>query len=221
VSTQRESEAGFTLVELMITMMIAMTVMASILGVLVSQSNAERRVSSFADNQEQLRQAMVLIQRDIRSAEPLEKLPASAAPPNQPAAVAYALRIDLNVFESVTAPPVPISWKVDTTARELRRVVRNADGSETVTYKVVGVFNDYAMDNELFAFYKANGDRYVLTAASTDDIAHCAVRIRTRLLAAPNRGPAPGLLHSDAQLRNRLPGGIGCPQFPTTNNAEQ
>lgn len=207
--TRREErdERGFTVIELMITLAIAMSVMGSILGILVSQSNAERRVSTFADNQEILRQALVMMQKDIRSAEPLEPLPS---------ATDYALKIDLNVYESITAPPRPITWLVDTDTKELRREIKNTSGPNTVSWRVPGVVNSYALGNNLFAFYKANGDQYDLTTDTAWDISQCTVRIRITLRAAPNAGPAPALLTSDAQLRNRLPGGIGCPQTPST-----
>lgn len=209
---ERERERGFTVVELMVTMAIAMSVMASILGVLVSQSRAERRVSSFADNQELLRQAMVQLQKDIRSAEPLELLPNPGD---------YALQIDLNVYEDISSPPVPITWYVDTATGELRREIKGTNGNpNVVTYRVGGVVNSYALDNNLFSFYKANGDKFDLTTDSAADIAQCAVRIRVKLRAAPNRGPEPAQLLSDTQLRNRLPGGIGCPQTPSTNVTE-
>jgi type II secretory pathway pseudopilin PulG len=201
--TRERESSGFTVVELAITMGIAMVVMTSILGVLVSQSNAERRVSTFADNQEVNRQAIVLIQRDIRSAEPLEELPTS---------MDYALQINLNVYEDVSAPPVPIRWKVDTATSELRRELLDSAGNPTaVTYRVANVANTFALGNHLFEYFQtATEAPYNLATDDKADIAQCTVRIRINLRAAPAQGPQPALLSSDAQLRNRLPGGIGC-----------
>jgi hypothetical protein len=194
-------ERGYTVTELAITMAIAMTVMTAILGILVSQSNAERRVSSFADNQEALRQAVVAIARDIRSAEPLEPLPAPATN--------YATQIRLNVYEDVSSDPVPIRWILDMTTGELRREIVSTGA---VTHRVQGVANNVALGNHLFEFFRAEADSpaYNLATDNPADIAHCTVRIRINLRAAPVRGPSPVLLTSDAQLRNRLPGGIGC-----------
>ena len=205
----RRDESGFTIVELAVTMGIAMSVMASILGILVSQSNAERRISSFADNQELLRQAVVAMQRDIRSAEPLEPLEPPYSDPLYPS-LDYATQIRLNVYEDISAPPIPIRWILDPGTGELRRELM--DGSGAVTYRVTGVVNDYALDNHLFEFFRAEANLppYNLKQDSVRDIAHCTVRIRINLRAAPNSGPQPVLLTSDAQLRNRLPGGIGC-----------
>ncbi len=212
-------ESGFTLVELMITMMLLTTVMAAIFGVLESQTRTERRVQIFADNQEVLRQAIVAMQRDIRSSEPLKKLATSPE---------FALRIELDVYEKITDPaPIAIRWIVDTSTAELRREVVGIGTTPTaVTHRVSGVANSYAVP--LFTFYNANSTaaipttttsiagspdpgEYNLATANPADIANCAVRIRINLVAAPTPGPAPARLVSDAQLRNRLPGGTGCP----------
>jgi len=214
---ERRSEAGFTIVELAITMAIAMTVMGSILGILVSQSKAERRVSAFADNQEELRQAVVAMQRDIRSSEPLQPLTTSPE---------YALRIELDVYEDISDPaPIPVRWVVDLTTSELRRELLDSTTRAVtgITHRVRGVANNYAVP--LFRFYKAASNttpdadaEYKL--APTDppaDIASCTVRIRIELLAAPNPGPQPARLISDVQLRNRLPGGApGCLETTAT-----
>lgn len=193
-----DGDSGFTVVELAITMGIAMLVMASMLGILVSQSKAERRMSTFADNQELLRQAVVLMQRDIRSAEPLEPLPAASD---------YALQIRLDVYEDIAQASVPIRWVLDTTTGELRREILDTG---SVTHRVSGVTNSYALGAHLFEFFRAENTQFDLAVDDPDDIAHCTVRIRINLRAAPNRGPSAVLLTSDAQLRNRLPGGIGC-----------
>lgn len=206
---QGGGEVGFTIVELAITTALLMTVMAAIFGILDSQTRTERRVHAFADNQELLRQAVVAIQRDVRSSEPLKRLATSPE---------YALRMDLDVYDKITDPtPIPIRWIVDTTRKELRRELLDAAGNPTgTTHRVTGVENSYAVP--LFTLFSANaglGDealgRYDLASDTSADIASCAVRIRIELLAAPNRGPAPARLVSDAQLRNRLPGGTGCP----------
>lgn len=204
-----EREEGFTLIELMITMALSAMIMTAILGVLVSQSNAEKRVSNFADNQELLRQTIIAIQRDARSSEPLKQLDTIQQ---------YKTRIDLNVYDSIdAADATPIRWIVDEANRELRReVVDNAGNPIAVTHRLQGVAN--SSTNPLFAFYKANDNftgqgYYDLNADEPKDVAECTVRIRIMLQAAPNPGPSPAKLYSDAQLRNRLPGGIGCPQF--------
>ena len=200
-------ESGFTVVEVMVTLLISSIVMGTIFDLLATQTNVERRASSFAENQEALRQAIVIIQRDVRSSEPLRPLATSAE---------YGLRIDLHVYASIDAPsPTSIRWIVDTAARELRREQLDSTGAVTaVTYRVAGVANTATMP--LFGFYMVNDMPYNLTADTPTDIADCTVRIHITLVAAPNAGPAPARLESDAQLRNRRPGGAGCPVAPAT-----
>lgn len=203
------AEAGFTVAEVAITMAILTSVMAAIFGVLDSQTRIERRVQSFAQNQEVLRQAMVAIQRDIRSSEALQPLATSPE---------YALRIDLHVYDEITdTDPVRVRWIVDPIGKELRRELLDADGDATATtHRLTGVANNYAAP--LFTFFNANAStgnealgRYDLATDTAADVASCAVRIRIDLVAAPSPGPAPARVVSDAQFRNRLPGGAGCP----------
>jgi len=207
--TVARTDAGFTVVELAITMLLLTTVMTAIFGVLDSQTRTERRVQTFAQNQEVLRQAIVAVQRDIRSSETLKPLATSPE---------YALRIDLDVYNQITDEnAVPIRWIVDPISKELRRELLDAEGDPTATtHRVTGVENSYAVP--LFAFFNANAStgnqalgRYDLATDTAADVASCTVRIRIDLLAAPNPGPAPARVVSDAQLRNRLPGGAGCP----------
>jgi type II secretory pathway component PulJ len=199
----RRDDAGFTVVEVAISMAVAAVVMSTVLGLLAGQSRAERRVASFAENQEELRQAIVALQRDIRSSEPLLALPTSDL---------YPSRIDLSVYRDINAvAPVPLRWRINTLsggAKELIREELNSSGNVVaVTYRVRGVLN--TTTDPLFRFYRANDTEYT-TGDLPQDIAECTVRIRVSLYAAPNQGPAGARLESDAQLRNRLPGGIGC-----------
>lgn len=208
--TRRGDDSGFSVVELTIAMAISAVVMVSLMGILVSQSNAERRVSTFADNQELIRQTLVTMQRDIRSSEPLNELSASAD---------YELRIELNVYDAIdAAASTPIRWVVDDAADELRREVLDGSGNVVQTsHRLAGVVNDGT--NPLFEFFRANGNAYDIDGDDADlpaDVAECTVRVRVMLQAAPNPGPAPARLISDAQLRNRLPGGTGCNTTPVT-----
>lgn len=202
---RRNDTAGFTVAELAITVALSMTVMATLIGILVSQTSADKRMSAFADNQEQLRQAVVLMQRDIRSSEPLNELDSPTED--------YRLLIELDVYDSIDAVnPTPIRWRVDPVTDELLR--EQLDGSDppnvvAVTHRVTGVVNDES--TPLFSYYSASSTTpYDVTIAPSADIAHCTMRVHIDLVGAPTAGPSPGTLESDAQLRNRLPGGLGC-----------
>lgn len=197
-------DGGFTLVEVMITGMIAAIVSAALFGMLDSQTKAEQRMSNFVDNQETTRQAIVAMQRDLRSAEPLAPLPTGED---------FKFRVDLAIFdgpESTTTES--IRWRVEPDGGSgppaLVRELVHTNGTVSVTHRLPGVANR-SLAKPLFTYYRADG-----SAFSWDDtpgtIAHCTIRIRIDLRAAPVPGPSPVRLVSDVMLRNRLPGGAGC-----------
>lgn len=197
-------EHGFTVVELMVGVALSSVVMVALAALLIGQSKVERRMQVLSDNQEELRQAMLAIQRDLRSSEPLVALSSSSD---------YRLRVDLSIYADLSTPtPTTFSWKVDPTTRELRREAPDGLGGVATTYRLRGVAN--STSDPLFEFYKANGDTFVLGTDPPADIANCAVRVRLNLSAAPNEEVAATRLVSDVQLRNRRPGGTGCPQAP-------
>ncbi len=197
-------EAGFTLVEVMIAGMIAAIVSAALFGMLDSQTKAERRISNFVDNQETARQAILAMQRDLRSAEPLAPLPTGED---------FKFRVDLAIFdgpESTTTEA--IRWRVEpqsgTAPPALVRELVQSNGTVAVTHRLGGVANR-ALNQPLFTYYQADGVAFNWTD-TPGTIAHCTIRIRIDLRAAPVPGPAPVRLVSDVMLRNRLPGGSGC-----------
>lgn len=199
-----DREQGFTVVELMIGLALSSVVMVALAGLLISQTGVERRMRIVSDNQEELRQAVLAIQRDLRSSEPLVPLATSSD---------YQLRVDLSIYAGLyAATPSTLSWKVDPATKELRREAPNGSGGVITTYRLRGVAN--TSSDPLFEFYKANGDTFVLGTDPPVDVANCAVRVRLSLTAAPTAGAAPTRLVSDVQLRNRRPGGTGCPQTP-------
>ena len=202
-------EQGFTVVEVMIAMVLSMLASASIMGVLVSQNNAEKRATDFTVNQEEARQALVYLQRDLRSAEPIVGVTQVAD---------YAYQVDLDVYDAIDAEiPVKVSWKLETATNTLHRYVINADGTKTSTYSIRGVVNDDVIQ-PLFRYYNdknigTEGSYDILSQTAAPEVgtvAYCTVRVKIDLRAAPNGSPAPVRLESDVMLRNKLPGAYEC-----------
>jgi type II secretory pathway pseudopilin PulG len=205
-SSGRE-ESGFTLVELAITMMVGTIVMISLLGLLTSQSKAERRLNDFVGNQESARLALVEMQQDLRSAEPLAPL----ADPSE-----YPARVQIVNVDFTTGARTQFQWRLDTVNKQLVRETLDTSGNVTgTTYRLKGV-NDTAA----FEYFDAKGYEYLtvlpnpnpgnLALDPSSTIARCTVRMRITLHGAPNRGPAPTLASSDVEMRNRLPGDSRC-----------
>ena len=197
-------DRGFTLVELSITSLLTAVVSAAIVSMLVSQMNAEREVTRFAGNQEEIRQAVVAMQQDLRSAEPLTEV-------SNPLDLRY--RVDLMVYDDVEAPtPVQIRWRLDAASHELVREQLESDVVTGTTHRVRGVVNvDQAAP--LFTYYDADDVPYALddVGITSGTVVYCTVRVRIDLRAAPNGGHKPVTVISDVQLRNRLPGAEECP----------
>ena len=200
-----EDAAGFTVVELAITMLISSIVMVAISAVLVQQSNAERDVTKFTMNQEDVRQAVIAIGQDLRSAEPLTEV-------SNPLDLRY--RVDLKVYESVTSEtPDRIRWRIDPVTNELlREIIDDADNVLGITHRLPGVVN-MSQNAPLFRYYRADNIEYDLGAIGTTagTVAQCTVRVQIDLRGEPYGGNLnPVRLLSDVQLRNRLPGDPVC-----------
>jgi prepilin-type N-terminal cleavage/methylation domain-containing protein len=203
VNARREAatgdERGFTVVELSIVMAVALIVMASLLGLLVSQSNASVRIEKFVDNQERTRLILVALQRDLRSAESIVPVP-------PPADAAY--RIDLHVFESPeSTEATTVRWRITDDGNLVREVV--SEHSVALTLSLAGVSNA-ARGVPLLTYFGPNSDTPHASGASASTIANCTVRVGIDLLAAPEPGPAAVHLVSDVQIRNRILEGTPC-----------
>jgi type II secretory pathway pseudopilin PulG len=194
-----DDEAGFTVVELMIAMLLTAIVMTSLSGLLTSQSKAEQRLSTLADNQEAARLALVEMQQDLRSAEPLVALDTSTD---------YATQVRLLHLDFVTGAKTLFQWRLDVAAQELVREVLDDTGAVTATtFRLAGV-----VDTQAFRYFEQGGLELSPATANPSVIAECTIRIRITLHAAPGKGPATTLAESDVELRNRLPGSLYCGQ---------
>jgi prepilin-type N-terminal cleavage/methylation domain-containing protein len=194
-------QGGFTVVELSVSMSIMSIVLVSIVGLLTSQSTAFRRLDAIADTRESARLALLEIQGDLRSAEPLVELSTPAG---------YATEVRLAHRDFVTGAETAFRWRLDTQADELVREMLAPDGSVTAaTYRIAGI-----VDSAPFRYFGQDGLELQTTgpgAASPSLLATCTIRIRVTLHAVGLKGrPAPVLADSDVQLRNRLPGSLYC-----------
>ncbi len=197
MGARRDDESGFTVLELAIVMMISSIVMGSLIGILDSQSRAERSINGLASAQEQVRLSLVAIQSDLRSAEPLVALPAAADFPK---------RMEILHLAFDTDTLIRLRWRLDDANDELVREALDGSGNVTgTTHRLRGVTN-----NTVFRYFNSRGDELTAENSTSEIIARCTLRVRVLIDAAPEDGPQPLDSWSDVQLRNRLPGGVGC-----------
>ena len=196
LADRQQDENGFTVVEMVITLLISTLVMGSLLGILGSQQRAERRVQGFVSNQEEVRLTLVEMQRDIRAAEPLYPLVTADL---------YDYSIEMRVFDpdSTTDASSVVRWSIAAGSTELVRDVLTAPGGSSVgtTYRLKGVRNRLLL-RPLFQYYSAIGNQFGLASVPAD-FATCTTRVKVDLVAGPDPRPAPVKVASDVQLRNR------------------
>lgn len=192
------TDGGFTVVEVTIVMAIAMVVMASLLGLLASQSTAAARVEAFVDDHEQLRLTLVTMQRDLRAAHAIIE-PSPHAD--------RASWIEVERFSDPEATTVTrIRWRITATSQLVREDVA-PDGTVQVTASLDGVVPP---PTGLFEYFSAHDDSPLSAGESAGTVADCTVRVRIQLRAAPTRPGTFVALASEVQLRNRLQGRSGC-----------
>ena len=200
------SESGFTVIELAITMALTAMVSLALFGILETHSNAEHQVSQFVSNQEDVRQAIVALQRDLRSSEPLTEV----SDPTQ-----LRWRIDLKMYPDVNSTiPFQVRWRVDASSRALLREIIDSNGVVTSTTHRLGGVTNMQDSVPIFTYYRADDTTYDLLSPDTSPgtVAYCTVRVGIDIRGNPEGGRMPARLLSDVQLRNKLPGADECPK---------
>lgn len=196
----RRSEAGFTLVELAVVMLVMSIVMGGFYSVLTSLMSNTQRQQALVSDQEQVRFALLDMTRELRGANPLEPLSSVASYPTQ---------VDAAVLPAAGATPIYVRWQLSGT--NLIRSVLTAPGGNVVSSKtVLANVKNTSAGISLFRYYTSANAELLPTANTAGDFTNCTIRIHISVIAAVVAGPAPFTTDTDAEIRNRLPGGIGC-----------
>jgi type II secretory pathway pseudopilin PulG len=209
---RRDDERGFTVIEVTVATMIMMIVLTMFFATLVSLTRSEDRSQRLVSNEQNVRFELDQLARETRAANPLVPLP------NATSAADYDNQIEF-VLGTKGAQTV-VRWFYDTTKEEMvRQIMSNASPTGTVVSQSfflnrvrnveVGkpVFTYYGEFNEdLVATALSNGD----SPAAADNVGNCAVRVHIQLMSDSNPGPVPFSETQDVELRNRLPGNVGC-----------
>lgn len=194
-------ERGFTVVELMVTLLVMSLVLAGSMSMFHGLLQNDRYQTALVSNQENVRRAMVDVARDVRGANPLLPLTTMAA---------YDTSIQMAVGQA--ASPTRIRWEL--VGSTLYR--RTLDASLNVTSSRVvlkGVDNSTSLP--MFKLYDEAGNRLDTTLTNSPaDVARCAVRVVITLHAADDPVGAVFTESSAAELRNQIPGGVGCTYTP-------
>jgi hypothetical protein len=176
----------------------------------VSLTRSEDRSERLVNNEQNVRFELDQLAREVRAANPLVPLLGATS------ASAYSNQIEMVLGPTGGAQTV-VRWTYDTTKELMVRQLMS-DTSPTATVVTQSFFLNRVRNVELsipvFTYYgQHNQDLVAQTLANQGnmhDAANCAVRVHIVLMSDSNPGPVPFTETQDVEVRNRLPGNVGC-----------
>lgn len=176
------ADAGFSLTELLVSMMIFSLVLVSVLGVLGSFTRSERRHEAQGANQAAVRLALLQVQRDVQAAEHVGLLGSPGA---------YAGTLSLDQGDRC------VQW--DTTGGQLVRAVEDPCGDPPSSRVVLGDVAAVGTD-PVFSYLRPGGQT-IATTETAWDFATCADRVVVHLAGADDPAAPRFTVRGDARLR--------------------
>jgi prepilin-type N-terminal cleavage/methylation domain-containing protein len=190
-------EAGFTLIELSVTVALLGVVMAICLGVFASMTRNEALQQDRIRNQEAGRLAMVEIGRDIRSAT-------DVFPTTSPAG---AMRDQVTLRLGDGGSPTYVRWRLATDRTVYRATLTAPNGTVISEKPVIQGLHNNDRNIPLFRYFNAANAEQSVDAPIT--LATDTIRVRISMASAPAPVASAFLIQNDVQLRNRTTGVTG------------
>lgn len=195
-------ERGISVAELMVVVSVLGVVLATLMGVLASMTSNEHMQQAKVNNQEAVRLTLGQLTRDLRGANPLLAAPVVAD---------SATSVEMALGSSAGTQTHVRWWLSGTTLH--RSVLTPPDASPTSPRVMLSNVRNGALGLALFRYFSSDGAELELTgpsAVTVGDVATCTARIRIAVVSDADPGPKPFFEETDAEIRNRLPGGLGC-----------
>ena len=208
--TERQDEQGFTIIEVMMATAILLVVLAMVFGALVSLTKSEDRSQRLVSNEQNVRFELTQMAREIRASNPLVPLL------NASTASDYGNQIEM-VLGPTGGTQKVVRWTYDTTSKQMvRQQMSSTASTATVlnqSFYLASVRN-IESGTPVFTYYGQKGENLVAQSLANGgnlhDAANCAVRVSVQLISDSNPGPLPFTQTQDVEVRNRLPGNVGC-----------
>ena len=205
-----DEESGFTLVEMVIATAILLVVLGMFLQTLTSLTKSEDRSQRLVTNEQNVRFELDQMSREIRAANPLVPLL------NAVTAADYQNQIEIVLGPTGGAQTV-VRWTYITGQEEmLRQVMTDTSSTATVVSQswYLNRVRNIETNTPVFTYYGQQGEDLVAQTLANNgnlhDAANCAVRVHIILSSDSNPGPLPFTETQDVEVRNRLPGNVGC-----------
>jgi type II secretory pathway pseudopilin PulG len=191
--------SGFTAVELVVVVFVTSLAGASLLAVLTSLTNNHRAQEALVNNQERVRQTMTEMGRDLRGADPLLALSDVSQ---------YATGFEATVTAAGSGSDVYVRWTLSGT-NLTRSVLSEPGGTATSTRTVINNVRNLEKGIPMLRYYDSTGGE-LTTTNTPGDFVNCTVRVLITISSDSDPGPLPFEQSGAVQVRNRLPGGVGC-----------
>lgn len=205
-----DEESGFTLVEMVIATAILLVVLGMFLQTLTSLTKSEDRSQRLVTNEQNVRFELDQMSREIRAANPLVPLL------NAVTAADYQNQIEM-VLGPTGGTQTVVRWTYITGQEEmLRQVMTDTSSTATVVSQswYLNRVRNIETNTPVFTYYGQQGEDLVAQTLANNgnlhDAANCAVRVHIILSSDSNPGPLPFTETQDVEVRNRLPGNVGC-----------
>jgi type II secretory pathway pseudopilin PulG len=206
----RADERGMTIVETVVSTAILLTVLALVFGSMVALTRNEDRSQRLVSNEQNVRFELNQLAREIRAANPLVPLL------NATSASTYDNQIEM-VLGPTGGTQQVVRWTYDTTTQRLARQIMSGTSS-TATVLSQSFFLARVRNAEtgtpVFTYYGQKDENLVEQALADEgnlhDPANCAIRVAIEISSDSNPGPLPFTQTQDVEIRNRLPGNVGC-----------
>jgi type II secretory pathway pseudopilin PulG len=207
---RRDDERGFTVIEVTIASGIMVAVLAMFFSTLVSLTKSEDRSQRLVGNEQNVRFELDQLAREVRAANPLVPLL------NATTASDYSDTIELVLGPSGGTQTV-VRWTYDKVKEEMvRQLMSDTSSSATVVTQsfFLNRVRNVEVNMPVFTYYGQHNQDLVQQALANGgnmhDAANCAVRVHIVLMSDSNPGPMPFTETQDVEVRNRLPGNVGC-----------
>jgi prepilin-type N-terminal cleavage/methylation domain-containing protein len=206
----RSDERGFSVIEVMVATSILLIVLVIVFGMLVSLTRNESRSQALVGNEQNVRFELDQLAREIRAANPLVPLL------NATDASTYDNQIEL-VLGPTDGTQTVVRWKYDTSAEQMvRQIMSGTSATATVVSQsfYLARVRNVESGTPVFTYYGQHNEDLVAQSLAdggdTHDAANCAIRVHIQISSDSNPGPLPFTQTQDVEVRNRLPGNVGC-----------
>jgi len=212
IQRARADEHGYTIVEVMMATSILLIVLVIVFGMMVSLTRNESRSQALVGNEQNVRFELDQLSREIRAANPLVPLL------NATTAATYENQIEMVLGPNGGTQTV-VRWTYDTVnERMVRQVMSGTSSTATVVAQsfYLARVRNVESGTPVFTYYGQQGEDLVAQSLAlaapehTHDAANCAIRVHIQISSDSNPGPLPFMQTQDVEVRNRLPGNVGC-----------